>query len=248
MSEFAPIIRDVPSHITGMVVSYVNTTDVSVSPGSCSDFTNVFDIVLPEDTTVSFNTVGANGLDTGSVEANNLYNLFAISDAGGYNPVACLMSLSDIPLLPDSPTNTFPAYSLYRRIGYVIVDESSEVRIVYVVGEGNVRTYQYNQYITLLTGGTQTAFTSLSTIGFLPDKTVQFELQTEYTPAVVTNTAGLRPGGSTSTTFRRIKGDVVSVGSRQSSISMVSILGGIQYQVTASDSLTLQILGFTDYL
>lgn len=117
-------------HLSGLVLSndgVTPNTKLDVSAGTAIDDTNVAPIVLPSGV-IDCTTVGANGLDAGSLANTTWYHTFAIAKPKGANP-ALLASTS-----VSSPT--FPSgYTLKRRLGSFRTDGSAHILPFVQIGD-----------------------------------------------------------------------------------------------------------------
>ncbi len=94
-------------------------TKIDVSSGVCVDDTSAVMMNLGT-TVIDCTTVGANGLDAGSLAAATWYHAFAISKAGGAAPALLASTNLGSPTLPSG-------YTLKRRIGSFRTDGSSHI-------------------------------------------------------------------------------------------------------------------------
>ena len=92
-------------------------TKLDVAAGVCADSTNVRMLSVTA-STIDCGTVGANGLDAGSLANNTWYHVFAIGKTDG--TTALLASTSATPTLPSG-------YMLKRRIGSFKTDGSAHI-------------------------------------------------------------------------------------------------------------------------
>ena len=131
--------------------------------------------------TLNTATSGAGGLDTGTLAATTWYNVFAIYNATT-TTTSILMSLSaTAPTLPSG-------YTYFARIGTVYLDGSKNIvgfiqknrKVQWVVGE-NLSVPR-----TMATG-TATAWTAVSTSGFVPPTSISIRLWV-FASAPTTNT------------------------------------------------------------
>lgn len=235
-------------------------TTLTISSGQFRDSSNSFDANLgnfegesnnePSDVSITLDASvnGFNGLDVGTLAANTVYNVFIISDPINNNPTGALASLS---LTPVTPFN----YSLsYKLIGYFATDSSAEILLCYNSGTGNSRTLMYDAPgQTAVTAGAATTFTTVDLREFVPlVSDLPVWISTTYTPAVAGNTLSLQPAGSTGIPFV-ITGQVATV--PVTTVTRIfqhpEMLGSnprIAYKVTASDTVSIKVLGFDYYV
>ncbi len=110
------------NYIAGLNLSNdtgVPNTKIDVSSGVCVDDTSAAMMNLGT-TVIDCTTVGANGLDAGSLAAATWYHAFAICKAGGAAPALLASTSLASPTLPSG-------YTLKRRIGSFRTDASSHI-------------------------------------------------------------------------------------------------------------------------
>lgn len=160
-----PIIDLGLIYINGCIPTVANAPlspqDITITPGQLRDSTNTFDIVVNSPLVVSLAFNGVGGLDTGTVEANHFYPVYVIYDSSQSNNPAGLLSRSATN--PVMPSLNGVTYSHFRLIGYIKTDESLNVIGFRVVGTGNDRKNLWDDRISVLSAGTATTFTSVST-------------------------------------------------------------------------------------
>jgi hypothetical protein len=97
------------NQFSGFTLANTGTaTAITVGTGSAADSSNSTIIQLTSTCTVDLAQHGAGGLDTGTVQANKTYNIFAIATGAG-SPVtglapaaSCMASLSNVPAFTDT--------------------------------------------------------------------------------------------------------------------------------------------------
>lgn len=247
-------------YCNGMIVSNDPTTPntkLDVSAGICRDFTNTFDINLGNfngaNPNISSNTVtiinaaanGLNGLDTGTLAASTLYQIFVIADATGYNPTGCIMSLSSIPKMPFG-------YGIYRRIGFWSTDSTVHFNTGYIYGDNSFRQFMYDKVQpTAVTAGTATAYTAIDLSAIVPPvNNIPVSLSVGLTPNAASDSLSLQPTGSASDTYVML-GQVAAVKIVEQVKIMAALTTGkpeISYKVnvnTASASVSVTGFDFT---
>jgi hypothetical protein len=123
----ANVIR---SYLAGLTLSNdVGTpnTKLDVAGGSCTDDTNAVMLVLSAGT-IDCTTVGANGLDAGSLGTSTWYHVYAISKAAGASTAFLASTSASSPTLPAT-------YTLKRRIGSFKTDGSAHILAFYQSGD-----------------------------------------------------------------------------------------------------------------
>lgn len=196
-----PINYPPTANISGLQLSNdaaTPNTVIDVAAGSCSDSTGVFLMTLPTASTISATVNGLNGLDTGSLAASKIYNVFVISDETGFQPTGLILSLAAAPALPSSSAPG--GYNIYRRIGRVTTDGSSHFVVFYQTGNGVARSMVYDSPIsvTVPSSGAPTTFAAVDLSAAVPAVVNSIAiLNASYNPATAsTNRANLRPTGS----------------------------------------------------
>lgn len=257
MTNFEQIVNSGLLYVNGMTASRnvtVPNTQLDIAPGMCRDSTNTFDIVvgnylgvnpnIPNDTVTTINILanGVNGLDTGTVAASTMYNIFAISDVSNFNNPACIMSTAEVPVLPFG-------YGAYRKIGYWMTDSSSHLLSGYVYGQNSERKFLYDAIqATTITAGNATAYTAVSLSGLVPsvDK-IGVVLSIAITPNAAGNALFIRKTGGVGDQYV-MKGQVAAVQLIEESILMAGLnvgVSSIDYKVTANtDAAVISVMGF----
>jgi hypothetical protein len=217
--------------------------------GAARDTTNTNDIISNSNITINTSFKGVNGLDIGTLATDKVYALHIIGDSTGNNPVAALFSLSGTaPLLPSG-------YDIFRRIGvFCTTTVSSEIVFVqmFQLGTSINRVYYLVGTVPALTAGNATSFTAVQLQSIIPsftsDREVYFNLTYASNSANNTvdfNVFGTNPNvsysnGAVSTTISPLWLSLRNSGGP---------IPTFRYRTTsASDSVTMTIAGFKDYL
>lgn len=176
-----------PNYLWGFNLTYLNKSQISISPGYGRDNGDNSNIVNNEMIVLDVEKNGINGLDSGSLK-KTLYNIFIISSQSGFKKTAAIASLSNNnPYLPED-------YDSFRLIGFVSTDniffDPNDKRLVtfYQYGNGNDRTFYYGD--NLLLQEPKTTFTTVdisSLIPFINNSLLIIEVL--YTPSAVGNSA-----------------------------------------------------------
>jgi|HubBroStandDraft_1064217.scaffolds.fasta_scaffold00305_33 hypothetical protein len=252
-------------YINGMNITVASTTTLTVTNGQCRDITDEFDIIIPAPfissppatTTINAAVNGLNGLDTG-VLANNtwyaVYAIFSVTRSNSTNPAGYILSAN----LVNNPTLP-PFYNVIRRIGWALTDGSAHFLTYWQAGNGSTRTYQWDIPITVhASADVTTSFaaqalnTAIPTSNALP--TILGGL---WTPNSAGDALSLRPTTSTSTNgVQVVSGDVAAVAHVIQPFQFIPALNtstppepSIDLKGTsASDLLTLNVVGFVDYV
>jgi hypothetical protein len=148
------------SHLEGLGVSWVSTTQVQIAAGSCRDDADSDDIIVSSTLTATITATGANGRNSDTAEqSEKWYAVFVIMKSSDSTVAAFLINEDDL------ATFTWPTdYDKKRRVGWVRNDGSSNLRKFRQQGNGLDRQYHYvsvdrdDLYVVL--DGTQTAWGS----------------------------------------------------------------------------------------
>lgn len=248
MSIQVPIINARVPYINGLGLTRTGNTTVTVASGAASDSTNVNDITLGALVTFTGTTVGVNGVDVAAIIASTFYAVYLIGDSTGYKTTACLASLSfTTPSLPFG-------YDMYRRIGSILTDGSSHVlQFWQIAGSGGSRRMYYDVGISVLSGGTSTTYANVDLSAAVPQNaTTEVLFDIAFTANAATDIAQFLIYGSSATNgFVRYGTGVAAAQVGQIIVPCApnTAKPEIQYKVTSgSDSLTLLVTGYNDYL
>lgn len=251
-----PIVNAGIKYVNGLRANIIPVTKtIQLTAGAARDNRDENDIIIggslitPVNQFVTINAavVGLpNGLDAGVLAANTNYYIYAIGDSTGNNPAAGLVSLNF--LLPILPVG----YDVFRRVGVCRTDATPNFLECYQYGVSQDRTYYYDVAINVLTAGAATAFTTVDLSVAMPsvalDNANEVLFKITYTAASAGNFAEFRPVGSTAASGNVFFGTGVA-GIQRGMIITPTLSRQIQYKVTnAGDSLTLDLVGFKDYL
>lgn len=190
-----------------------SVSEISIIPGSARDSANVSDITLTNAVDVNAAINGLNGLDTGALVANRFYAVFVIGSSSS-EVFGGLMSLSNTnPLLP-------AGYNIFRRIGYVLTDNTSQIIQFLQVGSNRDKRMWYLNSFRVLTNGTSPTPVAVHLSAAIPNFYANFRsfsvainatFQVQLTPAAAGNSVLLRPSGYGSNSFAIMSGDVAGV-------------------------------------
>jgi hypothetical protein len=256
-------------YISGLNISVASTTVLGIAPGACRDASNNIDMevgfanlqgnVVPatlfqgymQGLLINSATIGANGLDQGTLGASLQYAVYLIADSRGYLPVAGIMTLTSnpLPLVPQG-------YDSYRLIGFIETDGSNH--FVYATHkpqnmQGAVE-YINQPPLSVLSGGNATSFTAidLTTNAAVPTTTlpnVIVTLLVTFIPVAAGDVVTFRPTGQTTGAYWTITG--VAAGIAQSQYLVVTAGVGsskpeIDYLVTSSsDAVSVSVVTWT---
>lgn len=258
MTALVPIVNAPNLYVNGLsyaanIIGLGNGTSFTITPGAARDSTNTNDIISNNNITINTLVNGVNGLDTGTIATNSVYAVYIIGDSSDYHPTAGLVSLAPIttqfaPVMPSG-------YDLYRRIGVLLTNTTTGTTIVpmFQLGSGSTRSYYLVATLPALTAGNATTFTPVTLQNIVPSFTgneeVYFNLT--YTSASAANTVDFNAFGTSPNVSR-------SNGAASTTITPIWLMlrdssepqyPTFNYRTTsASDSVTLTLAGFKDYL
>lgn len=246
MAAQRPIVNAGEKYLFGMQLTRTDDENIVISAGECRDSTNVVDIEFDAAVTVDILESGANGLDTGSVAASTFYAVWAIADSSKHNDPAGLYSLSfSAPTLPSG-------YDVYRRVGAVLTDGSSDILEFHQYAAGKDRPMYYDVAIAELTNGQSATYAAVDLATSVPPIRCQVIMLVAMTANSATNKAHFLPFGSSATNGIIQFGYGVAaeqVGMAVIPSALDSAIPKIQYKVdNAADSLDLSTAGYIDQL
>jgi hypothetical protein len=248
MSTYEQIVNQPLLYVNNLQIARASTTTLTMAAGKCRDNTDTYDIEVDSTLTINGAVTGANGLDTGSLANNTWYAVHAIGDSTNYETGAALLSTSaTAPSLPSG-------YNVFRRIGWALTNGSAQFIAFYANGNGSERFIQWDAPISVLAAGTETTFTPVSLAGAMPLQATLVYLNAAYTPNSATNTAQLRPTGSSvaEDSAPIIIGCGVAAAQRIALPGFLPQLAtgnpSLDYLVQASDSLSLTVRGYQDLI
>lgn len=166
------LYRLVTRYIHGLELAWSSNTQITIGEGQCKNSSDATPIVSTAEITVDITSSGANGLDTGTEASSTLYHVYIIGDSDGENATAGLLSESvSSPTLPSG-------YDVFRRLGTVLNNSSSNIEPFFQSGVGNQRIiyYDVDPAVTntrVIGGGNDTTFTTLDCSGSVPSTSRQ---------------------------------------------------------------------------
>lgn len=254
-----PIVNAGIKYVNNCIIQWASNTTLSIFTGAARDNRDENDILLGSliapisNVAVVLNTalVGVpGGLDTGTLAANTNYAIFAIGDSTGNNAASVVFAVNNLqPILP-------AGYDIYRRIGFMRTDGSSNLYRWFQYGRAEDRWYYYDAPISILAGGAATTFTSVSVTSGMPaisavtaasiNPSSEALLAVTYTPNSAANTLQFGSSASASNAIITFGAGVAAV---QKTMLWVPTFGNnIFYKVAASDTVSISVAGFKDYL
>lgn len=188
----------VSGHLNGarLVFNTVALVDVGESgiQSVLIDSTSKAFIVFTGVLTANLASAGAGGLDTGSETADTWYAVHVIGDTTEANAPAVLLSLSaTAPTLPGT-------HDIFRRVGWIRNDGSSDILKFGQVGSGRSRRVAYDEeavVLQVLSAGNATAFTDIDLSSLVPPTSQEASIAADFNPnSGVTRFAKFRGNGS----------------------------------------------------
>lgn len=172
VTQLTPPIR---GNVYGLVAAWTSVSTVTIGIGACRDKTDTYTIRTTVPLVANIAILGAGGLDTGVEAASTFYSIFVIADSTGVLPVNSLLSTGG-----DNPTVLPLGYDIYRRVGYVRNNPSSDFREYVTYGQGAERSIQYRDALSSrqqLTGGTATIVTQVNCGALIPNSSLYGRFQ-----------------------------------------------------------------------
>lgn len=202
MSVNIPAVNAAYLNVSNLEITILGDETLSVAAGSARNSSNLNDIVLDAAVTVSNLVSGINGIDTGTVTASKVYALYLVGDSTQNSATGAMLSLNQTsPQLPGD-------YDMYRKIGYVVTDGSSDFYMGYFYGSANDRMFVYDAPIaTAVTAGNSATYAAVTLTTLVPSQQnvpVLFEL--DWTANAAADTLELQPFSATGDTYRAIAG------------------------------------------
>jgi len=175
-------------------LGWSSVSAVTIAAGECRDSTNTFNIINLATRTANITSSGAGGLDTGSEASNTWYAVHIIDDSSGVNTEDAMLSLSaTAPTMPSG-------YDVFRRVGWVRNDGTSDFLKFYQTGEDNTRRIAYDEEfsaIEVLNNGSATTHAAVDLSNLVPSTSISPVLSVEHESTGDSNSAYFRPTGAT---------------------------------------------------
>lgn len=235
--------------ILGLDIAFFNTTNITLRSGLARNSADTFDINLSADQVINFATVGANGLDAGTIAANSWYAIHVIADSTGSHATKGLASLSaTAPTLPSG-------YDIFRRVAWIRTESGAADIINFAQNVyGNLREMTYidnASYVTLLSSGSATTFTGTSLAAGMPSTSTSANVRFIFNPATAGNAFYFRPTGNTTSIANCINKYSFGAGTGINFNGLAKIITNvsqsIDYSVTeGTDTLSLIMYSYYD--
>lgn len=256
-----PITNSAELYMSGLVVSWLSGTTLSIAQGAGRDSSNTMDlgigplypplngIPVTDPITVDATKIGVvNGLDVGSLANNTWYALYIIGDSSYHNPVGAILTLA---------TNASPkmplGYDSYRLRYYVKTDGTANILKFYMLASGRIVRNIWDGTINVLTAGSANVFTPINMLPGVPPSIGVAKIIATYQAGNVGNKFVIRPTGSTETTnLNGANSQVVSTPGLILQMECFYLLSGgnpsIDYKLNTADSLSINVLEWMCHL
>ncbi len=184
--------------ITGLAVSYVNSSRVSIKSGVCRDeaHTELMEVTTP--LTVDLAVSGVNGLDTGTKAINTWYYLWIIKNSATGTVAGLLSTSSSNPTMPSG-------YTKKRLLPVALRNDASNALLPFILSSGWPERpkvlYRDGEtagtYNVLNNGSVSASFTPVNMAALVPPIARIADLHATLSYVDATASAFLRAGGST---------------------------------------------------
>lgn len=254
-ADYIPIVNGPNLYVNGLGLIATTSPFCTINSGAARDSTNTVDIILNSNISVSAASNGVNGLDIGTIQPNTMYAVYVIGDITGNKPSGGIFSLN-----PITPTMPF-GYNVYRRVGWIRTNGSSQPQRIWQTGAGNsnTRTYYYDGIMSVLTNGNATTPTSVSLQNVVPfalnqednDNVLEAYFSVQYASSSSSSVASfIRHTNIGNVNVKYSTGAAAtSFSSFWMPIGTNSVFPIIDYETTSSsDAVSLWVIGFKDYI
>ncbi len=169
-----------PTFIQGCNLINFTSTTIAIDAGIAKSSLGVYNIVNGSTKPLDMTTSGAGGLDTGTVNSNTIYAAYLIAKSSD-NTVSALASLATV-----TPTVPPPGYDQYRRVGWIITNNTGSILSIPNYGGNNEKTYYYNGPggtaagsggMLFVNGGSSTSPVSVDISAYIPFPCLEVVLQ-----------------------------------------------------------------------
>ncbi len=228
---------------------------VSAMADSAQEFLIEFTGALTADITVS----GAGGLAADETEAaDTWYAVHVIADTGRTPGISRLREPND-PALLLSTSKTAPTlptgYNVFRHVGWLRNDGSSDFLDFTQTGDGSARRYEYDEDRTtlqVLAAGNATTFAAVSMTSLIPIDVRDALLAIGLDPQTVNDGLRLRPTGSAVLEVNAVVRLTPGVTQQVDMLPIQTMIGpsqDIDYAVTSVATLAdIYVTGFVDHI
>jgi hypothetical protein len=242
-----PIVNAGIKYVNGLEIQKIDNKIINMSSGAARDSTNTNDIILNLPIIINGSLVGANGVDSEPLVNNQFYAVYIIGDSTNYLPVAGLLSTNNLqPNLPDN-------YDMYRRVGWVLTDDSSNILNFKQFGKNEIKNYYYDIGIVILISGSSTTFINLDLSPAVPPIDTQVLFLCSYVPALASSQLEFQIPGTVAGNGVFQFGYGVAGGLSQQGMITVPCrvnlnVASVLYKVFVGDFVRITVAGYTDYI
>lgn len=247
-----PVIQQSSLYMSGLDIQKIGANTFSLAPGMCRDSTDSMDLVYGfsddfwtvQNAPVVLDILknGANGLDTGTIAANNWYSIYIIGSSRNLKPLAMLASLSsnEKPYLPEG-------YDVYRLRTFFRIDNSSSIVRFNALYDGARIEYNFLEDVFALTGGNVSTLTDLIVDSSTPPvETSIMNFGFGFTPTSAGNVFEVQPNNYQGATGQKYSAQVASIplfGQGSVFVNNNGTNRTIKYKV--GGTVNIQVWGFT---
>jgi hypothetical protein len=244
-----PVVNLGNKYIQGLNLSYIDADSISVAAGQIRDSSNTNDIVISSAVTLSGAVNGViNGLDTGSLGASTIYYVYAVGDSTKFNDGGALLSLSS-----SQPSLPF-GYDMYRRIGAVRTDGSSDLLDFTQRGNGLDREMWYAEALgSAVTAGNATSMTAVDLSAIVPvfagDALIQAVLTADAGAVRNAAFAAYDSSSAAGQVFMSAPASNIIMASLRVPVSVAAAVVRLSYLVSnSSAAIDINVSGYVDQL
>lgn len=237
----------IPFYANGLRITNDATTPntlLDVATGTILDSTGTFQLSLTSPVVINAAVVGLNGIDTGTLAASTVYNVYLIADPILLKPTGAMISLSYTqPYLPTG-------YGYFAKIGYIVTDSMSHfLPGFWSNGNTTDRLFMFDApQATAVTAGNATSYTAVNLSALVPAVDyLRVWIQASFTSAAAGHTLSLQPFGGTGAPVV-VTGQATAGVFTQNNLLFSRLNAGvpeINYKVAnSSDAVAINVVGY----
>ena len=156
-----------PGYLDGGGLEWVSNSTINVKAANCRDSADGFNIILASNTLLTLSSTGSAGGLQVAEASNTIYKVYAIADSNEVN-------VSNTWGVPQGTAISLPGtHDVYRFMGSIKNNSSSNVLNFEMHGQGRMRHYHYHESRSTLevynSGGTAGVFTNLDLDDLIPE-------------------------------------------------------------------------------
>ena len=233
-------------------ITWTNTNTITVGiTGETTivrNSTNLRDLIFSGTKTADITVIGAGGRQTASANsANTWYKIAIIGDTTDTNS-------SDVLLIPDGTAFSEAGYDLFRVIGHVRNDSSSDFLKFYCAGLNTTKTYYYDEAkanVQVLTSGSATGFTNVDCSAFVSPASEFANFLLQFNSSATTSDVRMRPDGTANmgnlTTLYTTQTGLNTTSDLHSEVTVPLVSQIFEYNVSSvSDSVDIFVISYTE--